>query len=129
MQGPLPAPTIVCFAFGRAVHEVPSPERALLALDDQQRLAGHDEEVLLIRLPVVHRHRLARLEYLHVDAELREVLLAFQIAERAAPFDVVPARIARVEHVPAVTGRNEPVLRLLERRLRNHAPELATRTR
>ena len=82
---------------GRAVHEVPLPERALLALDDQQRLAGDDEEVLLISFPVVHRHRLARLEDLHVDPELGEVLLAFQIAECAAPFDVVPARVACIE--------------------------------
>ena len=35
----------------RAVDEVPRPERSLLALDQEQALAGEDEEVLLIRLP------------------------------------------------------------------------------
>ena len=58
---------------GGAVHEVPLPQRALLALDDEQRLAREHEEVLLIGLPVVHRHRLARPEHDEVDPDLREV--------------------------------------------------------
>src|SRR5688572_16523634 len=37
----------------RAVEEVPLPQRALLAFDDQERLAGDDQEVLLVELPVV----------------------------------------------------------------------------
>jgi hypothetical protein len=40
---------------GRAVHEVPLPERSLLAFDDQEPLAREHEEVLLLRLPVVGR--------------------------------------------------------------------------
>jgi hypothetical protein len=52
--------------------EVPLPERLLLPLDDQDRLACDDEEVLLAGLPVVHRHRLARPENRDVDARLGE---------------------------------------------------------
>src|SRR5207247_10572772 len=37
----------------RAVHEVPWPERALLAFDDQERLTREHEEVLLVGLPPV----------------------------------------------------------------------------
>jgi hypothetical protein len=37
----------------RTLHEVPPLERPLLSLDDQQRLAGEHEEVLLLRFPVV----------------------------------------------------------------------------
>ena len=71
--GPSPAPTMMCFVPRRAVHEVPLPQRPLLALDDQQRLAREHEEVLLVGLPVVHPHRLARARARRGDAELREV--------------------------------------------------------
>src|SRR5205085_8655168 len=39
---------------GRAMDEIPLPERALLAFDDERPLAGQDEEVLFVGLPVVH---------------------------------------------------------------------------
>ena len=42
------------------------------------------------------------------------------------PFDVVPARVARVQDEPALAFRDEPVLGLLERRLGNHAAHPAT---
>ena len=45
---------------GRAVHEVPGPQRSLGALDDQDGLSGHDQEVLLVDLEVIHADRLAR---------------------------------------------------------------------
>ena len=48
---------------GGAVHEVPLPQRPLLAFDDEQSLAGEDEEVFLIGFPVVHGHRLTRPEH------------------------------------------------------------------
>ena len=32
---------------GRAMHEIPLSQRTLVALHDEQRLAGEDEEVLL----------------------------------------------------------------------------------
>ncbi len=114
---------------GGTVDEVPRAEWALLALDDQERLAGNDEEVLLVGLPVVHRHRLSRPEHLDVDPELGEVLLPFQIAEGAAARDVVPARRTSIQDVPAVSAGDEPVLGLFEGRLRNHAAEPATCTR
>ena len=91
----------------RTVDEVPLPQRPLLALDDQHRLAGDDEEVLLVGLPVIHRHRLARPEHADVDPELREVQLALEVAERRAPLGVVPARVAGVEDEPAVRLRDE----------------------
>ena len=108
----------------RTVDEVPLPQRPLLALDDQHRLAGHDEEVLLVGLPVIHRHRLARPEHADVDPELREVQLALEVAERRAPLRVVPARVAGVEDEPAVRLRDETIRGLLELRLGNHGGSL-----
>jgi hypothetical protein len=55
------------------VHKVPLSQRTPLALDDEQRLAGEHEEVVLIGLPVIHRHRLAWREDVEADPELREV--------------------------------------------------------
>ena len=40
---------------GGAVHEVPLPQWPLLALDDEQGLAGEHEKILLIGFPVVQR--------------------------------------------------------------------------
>ena len=64
-----------------------APEPALLLLDDQQALAGDDEEALLRVLAVIHPHRLARCEDADVETELREPPLAFEVADRsrAAP--------------------------------------------
>jgi hypothetical protein len=67
------------------MHEVPPAQRALLALDDQQRLPGEHEEVLLIGLPVVHRHRLTRSEGDEVDPQLRELRLTLEDAVGASP--------------------------------------------
>ena len=39
--------------------------RPLLALDDQHRFTRDDQESLLVGLPVVHPHRLARPEHRH----------------------------------------------------------------
>src|SRR4051794_21806292 len=57
---------------GRAVEEIPGLERPLLALDDRERLAGEHEEVLLVRLVVVHATALAGLENGERVAELSE---------------------------------------------------------
>jgi hypothetical protein len=54
------------------VHEVPRPERPLLAFDEQQALAGEDEEPLLVGLRVVEPARLSRLEHLEREADLGE---------------------------------------------------------
>jgi len=63
---------------------------------------------------VVHRHRLTGLEHAHVDPELPETGgVAFEEGELAAgPFDV-PAGVLRVEHEPALAGREKPVPRPL----------------
>ena len=106
------------------MEEVPRPHRPLLTFDDRQRLAGEDEEVLLVGLPVVHRHRLAGLQHADVDPELREVglaaeVVAFELGADAAALPFHPGRFARVQDEPALPLRNEPVRRLLERRLGN----------
>src|SRR5262249_34113595 len=69
---------------------------------------------------VVHGHGRAGSEDLDVDPELTEVLVALEVAERPAPVRVVPARVACIQHVPAVSRRDGPVLRLLELRFLDH---------
>ena len=110
----------------RAVHEVPLAQRALLSLDDQEGFAGEHEEILLIGLPVVHRHGLARSKHGEVDAELREVGLALEPADRGAALGVAPPRLARVDDEPALALRDEAVLGRLELRLGNHERDRAT---
>ena len=102
--------------------EVPFLQRALLVLDEQQRFAVDDQKVLLVDLPVVHRHRLPGREHEQVDAELLELRVPFEVAERPTWPAVVPARFASVQHEPAVAFRYDAVRRALELRLRNHAP-------
>ena len=102
------------------MHEIPPAQRALFALDDQQRLAGEDEEVLLVGLPVVHGHRLAGPENADVDPDLREVRVTLEVADRRTPFRMAPGRVARIQDEPAVPCGNESVLGRLEPRLRNH---------
>jgi hypothetical protein len=103
-----------------AVDEVPRAKGALLALHDQQRFAVEDEEVLLVGLPVVHRHRLARREDPQVDPDLREARGSLEDAKCAAAGRGSPGRVAGVEDEPAVIRRHEPVLGRLEWRLRSH---------
>ena len=62
----------------RAVHEVPRLQPALLAVEDEDALPGDDEEVLLIRLAVVHAVRLAGLEHGDAEADLGELRLPFE---------------------------------------------------
>src|SRR5262245_23913751 len=88
-----------------AMHEIPLPKRALLALDDEQRLAGEHEEVLLVVLPVVHRHRLPRSQPGEVDPELVKVQRvlqpeALELAEHAAAVADPPRRIPCIEAEP-----------------------------
>ena len=45
---------------GWAVHEIPRRERTFLAFDQEQALAGEDQEVLLVRFMVVAPTGLAR---------------------------------------------------------------------
>src|SRR5262249_32720505 len=110
----------------REVREVPGAQAPLLTLDDQQRLAGEHEEVLLVGLPVVHAHRLAGLEDVEVEAELRKGLPLLEVGELAAAGAVAPARLARVQDEPAVALRRKSVLGLDQLRLRDHAGKLTT---
>lgn len=108
----------------RAVHEVPRAQVPLLAFDEQNSFARNDEEILLIGLPVVHGHRLARSERECIDAELFGLPLAFEVVERyadgAAAVDLTPYGVAHVEDEPSLALRDEPMLGLLQSRLGNH---------
>src|SRR5207248_2059350 len=105
----------------RAVDEVPRAELPLLTLDEQQALAREDEEVLLDLLPVVHAGGLTRREDADVDADLLEPSLALEPGPRTERVVLVPACLLRVDDEPALALWNEAGLRLLERRLLNHA--------
>jgi lipoyl synthase len=104
----------------RAVDEVPLSQGPLLPLGDQQGLAVEHEEVLLIRLPVVHRHRVARPEHEEVGAELLPILSGLEVAEGAALAPVVPRGITRVEDVPALACSDATVCGVFERGFGNH---------
>jgi hypothetical protein len=95
------------------VHEVPRPQSPLLPLDEQQALAGEDEEVLLHLLAVVHAVRLARVQDDQADRDLGEGALAgLEPAFLAELVVVPPARIGRVDDEPAVGLRLQAARRL-----------------
>ena len=93
----------------RAVEVVPLSKRPLGALDDQQGLAGHDQEALLVGLPVIHADRLARRKHEQIDPELREVHVALEGQPRAETLPGPPARLSRSEDEPALAGRDQPM--------------------
>src|SRR5262245_26829579 len=107
---------------GRAVEEVPGLQLPLLALDDQQTLAGQYEEVLLGILAVIQAHRRPGPEHVQVDPEARETPLALEVAERADRTRVAPAAVPCVHHEPALASRAEAELRAVERRFGCHDP-------
>jgi hypothetical protein len=98
----------------RTVDEVPLPQWALLSLDEEQRFARENQEVLLGRLPVVHRHRLTRSEDEEVDPELRVLGLALEIADRTAALSCAPLRLAGAHDEPTFALGDQSVLGLLE---------------
>jgi hypothetical protein len=91
--------------------EVPLPERPLLTLDEQRALAGENEERLLLVLGVVEAVRLARLQDLNPDPELREHgVRALEDALRAgrallAVLRRQPHGVAHVHDEPTLAGR------------------------
>src|SRR5438034_6704456 len=103
-----------------AVDEVPRLQRALLSFDQQQRLAGENEKVLLLVLLVVPARRLARLHHAEVDPELREAHVALESGV-CAEDALEPAAVARVEDEPALALRRKAGAYALERSFRNHA--------
>jgi dihydrofolate reductase len=110
----------------RAVDEIPLAKRTLFTLDDQKSLARNHEEVLLVGLPVVHRHGLAGPQDEEVEAELGKLGLALELTDRTASFRRAPACLACVEDVPAFPIRGKPVLGLDEWSLGDHTESLAT---
>jgi hypothetical protein len=84
-HGPSPAPTKNVLGLRRAVDEVPRAKPSLVALDQQQALAGQDEEVLLARLTVIEGARLSRLHHAERVSDLseRRCAFAFEGAGRA----------------------------------------------
>jgi hypothetical protein len=126
---------------GRAVDEVPGAERPFLLLDQQQALAGQDEEVLLARLRVVHARRLARLEHRERVADLVEVprlelgpllqhaFARLEHAPRAEDVVAHPRGLGGVDDEPTRTNRREAGADVSEPSLANrHAGSLAPRT-
>src|SRR5512133_3082488 len=105
---------------GRAVDEIPLPQRVLLALGDEQRLTLDDEEVLLVGLPVVHRHRVTGVEHEDVDADLLELRFPVEAHDAASRAAVVPDDVAGIDDEPALARRDEAVLRLFQPGLGNH---------
>src|SRR6185369_7782551 len=97
----------------RRVDEVPGAQFSLLALDEQQALAGEDEEVLLLVLAVIEPVGLAGLEHVEPEAELRELgPPGLERALRAgrpllAAGGAQPLRVSDVDDEPALAGRRE----------------------
>ena len=108
----------------RTVDEVPLPERPLLLLDDQQRLAGEDEEVLLVGLPVVAAERLPGSSTLRLIPSCGKLCSPSRSQSAGRPSAWYQCDVARVGDEPALAAGDEPGLGLLERRLRNHVAGL-----
>jgi hypothetical protein len=101
--------------------EVPRGKRSLLALHEQNALAGDDEEVFLAGLCVVQPPRPTRLKHPHVDAELGEGRLpGFEEAGRPEHVVRLPRRVAQVDDEPAVGDGPQAGTGMLERRLVYH---------
>jgi hypothetical protein len=99
------------------MNEIPGFERTLLTLHDEQALTAQDEESLLPRLLVVHRHRHSRRQHVQVDPELLEGGLTLALeAAIGTELVVQPAGIAGIDDEPALALRNA----VLELRLRHH---------
>jgi adenosine deaminase len=104
----------------RTVHEVPGLERPLLALDQQQCLAGENEEVLLLVLAVVPARGLPGLEHADVDPDLQEARVTLE-AGVGAEDAKEPARFARIQNEPAFPLGLKAGADGFERSLGNHA--------
>ena len=102
------------------VDEVPLAKRPLLSFRYEERLAVENEEILLVSLPVVHRHRVARIEDEQVDPVLLELGLAVEAHHAPARPAVVPHGVARVDDEPALAAGGEAVLGLFEPGFGNH---------
>ena len=84
------------------MHEVPGLEAPLLTLDDQQALAGEDEEVLLRILGVIHAVRLPGSKDPDVETHLIEASLLAVEHRVEAELALEPAQVASVDDEPAL---------------------------
>src|SRR5207244_13402410 len=111
------------------------PEEPLLTLDEQPALPGQHEESFLLRLGVVEAVRLARLQDVESDAELRELgrpALEGALRARRLLFALLRRQPRGVPHVhdePAVAGGCEARAGVGERRLGHGASIRMPRTR
>ena len=104
---PVPGAHEGVLRLGRAVDEVPLLQRALLPLDDQQCLAGEDEEVLLLRLPAVGPGGLSRAHDPDRHAEHREERLGLVLVV-ARERDAVPLPGLSNQRVSRALRTNQP---------------------
>jgi hypothetical protein len=90
-----------------AMNEVPRPQRVLFPFDDQEAFARENQEILLVGLPVILRHRLPRIKHAEVDSDLLEPDLTFKLAHRRTARRMMPTSLARVENKPPLTHGNK----------------------
>ncbi len=104
--------------------EIPRLERPLLALDQQQALAGEDEKILLAGLAVVQPACLTTPEHANRESALGERrVVALEDAGGAEMLVRDPGRVPDVDHEPAVGhGLKTGVLRF-EARLVDQATD------
>ena len=103
----------MCSAIGGQCTKSHAFSLSLLPVEDEDALPGHDEEILLIRLAVVHAVRLAGLEHGDAEAYLGELRLPLEHGSLAERVVSPPEDVARVDHEPAVALGQEPHLGLL----------------
>jgi len=113
---------------GWAVNEVPRPQGALNALDDQQARVGEHQEVLLVSLPVIHRHRLSRGAHTDVRADLGERRVALELTHSRTIRHVKPASVAGVEYKPALARGHHARRAALELCFASHRSTVAQMT-
>ena len=140
-HGPSPAPTNAWVVFGAQW----TRSHARNCRSSPSTISRHSplehEEVLLIRFAVVHRARLARLEHVEPDAELRmllhvelgslagEAAVGLEVAARAEDVVAHPADVRGVDDEPAVVLRDEAGAGVDEARLLRHAGSSRRRAR
>jgi hypothetical protein len=101
----------------------PTAGVALLALDDEQGLAGENEEVFVIGLPVLHLVRLAPARARRGRFRPAESPCHPGSPQTVSPsLAVTPASFTGIQDEPSVRSRHESDSSLFERGLGNHCP-------
>ncbi len=113
-----------------AVEEVPRTQTSLLALHEEQALAGEHEEVLLGLLAVVQPVGLSGPKDGNANSELRELGVGrLELAAGAEVVMVEPPGVAHVHDEPALGLRCEAGPVFLEARFLDHGDFLPHRVR